>query len=90
MCEGDTIETPDLKSAIADAPGGSLGLFDQELGSGFSLQNLLEEVNRKYLVRAMEEADGVKTRAAELLGISSYQTLDAQMKRLKVKAPKAK
>ena len=88
MCEGDTIETADLKSAIADVPGKSSGLFDQELGDGFSLQNLLEDVNRKYLERAMEESEGVKTKAAELLGMSSYQTLDAQMKRLKVKVAK--
>ena len=90
MCDGDTIETADLKSAIADVPGGASKLFDQELGNGFSLQNLLEDVNREYLLRAMEEADGVKTHAAELLGMSSYQTLDAQLKRLKVKVAKPK
>ena len=90
MSDGETIETADLKSAIADVPGGASKLFDQELGSGFSLQNLLEDVNREYLLRAMEEADGVKTRAAELLGMSSYQTLDAQLKRLKVKVAKPK
>ena len=33
----------------------------------------------------MEEAGGVKTKAAELLGIANYQTLDAQLKRLGVK-----
>ena len=73
------------EAAIADVPGKSAGLFDQELGDGFSLQKLLEDVHRKYLERAMEEAGGVKTKAAELLGMSSYQTLDAQLKRLKVK-----
>jgi len=40
------------------------------------------------LERAMEESAGVKTKAAELLGMSSYQTLDAQLKRLKVKVGK--
>jgi len=38
----------------------------------------------------MEEASGVKTKAAELLGMSSYQTLDAQMKRLGVAPQKPK
>lgn len=90
MCEGDAIEVADLKSAIADMPGKTSGLFDQELGDGFCLQKLLEDVNRKYLERAMEEAEGVKTRAADLLGMSSYQTLDAQLKRLKVKVAKSK
>jgi DNA-binding NtrC family response regulator len=90
MCAGDTIDTADLKSAIADMPGTSSGLYDQELGHGFCLQKLLEDINRKYLERAMEEAEGVKTKAAELLGMSSYQTLDAQLKRLNVKAAKSK
>ncbi|MDB2686967.1 sigma 54-interacting transcriptional regulator [Mariniblastus sp.] len=90
MSEGDSIGVVDVKSAIADMPGKSAGLFDQELGEGFCLQKLLEAVNRKYLERAMEEADGVKTKAADLLGMSSYQTLDAQLKRLKVKVAKSK
>ena len=71
-------------------PGKSSGLFDHELGEGFCLQKLLEDVNRRYLERAMEEAEGVKTRAADLLGMSSYQTLDAQLKRLNVKVTKFK
>ncbi len=90
MSEGDTIDVADLRSAIADVPGNSSGLFDRELGNGFCLQKLMEDVNRRYLERAMTEAEGVKTRAAELLGMSSYQTLDAQLKRLKVKVPKTK
>jgi hypothetical protein len=32
----------------------------------------------------MEEAEGVKTRAADLLGLASYQALDAKLKRLDV------
>jgi len=32
----------------------------------------------------MGEANGVKTKAAMLLGMKNYQTLDAQLKRLKV------
>lgn len=88
MSVGDTIELGDVKAAIADVPGKSTSLFDQELGDGFSLQELLEDVHRRYLERAMEEAKGVKTKAAEMLGMSNYQTLDAQLKRLKVKVGK--
>ena len=32
----------------------------------------------------MEEAGGVKSKAADLLGYDNYQTLDAQLKRLNV------
>ncbi|QDV40627.1 Nif-specific regulatory protein [Stieleria neptunia] len=37
------------------------------------------------LRRAMDQAHGVKAKAAELLGMKHYQTLDAQLKRLGVK-----
>jgi len=88
MCDGDTIGVGDLKAAVADIAGHSSVESDRELGNGFCLNSVMEEIQRKYLQRAMEEADGVKTKAAELLGMSSYQTLDAQLKRLKVKVPK--
>ena len=90
MSETDTIEIGDIKSAIADVPWKRKGHFDYELGGGFCLQTLLEDIQRRYLERAMEEASGVKTKAAELLGMSSYQTLDAQMKRLGVASQKSK
>ena len=37
---------------------------------GFSLERLLDETERRYLVSALEKAEGNKTRAAELLGIT--------------------
>ena len=90
MSESDVIEVGDIKSAIADVPGKRTGHFDYELGDGFCLQTLLEDIHRRYLERAMDESSGVKTKAAELLGMSSYQTLDAQLKRLGVASPKPK
>ncbi len=90
MSEADVIEVGDIKSAIADVPGKRTGHFDYELGDGFCLQTLLEDIQKRYLERAMEAALGVKTKAAELLGMSSYQTLDAQLKRLGVASPKPK
>lgn len=84
MCEGDTIGVNDVKAAVADIPGKSVDVLSRELGDGFVLEDLLEDIRRKYLQRAMDEADGVKKRAAELLGIAHYQTLDGQLKRLGV------
>ncbi|MEZ6079958.1 MAG: helix-turn-helix domain-containing protein [Pirellulaceae bacterium] len=75
MCAGDTIDTADLKSAIADMPERtSSGLYDQELVRILSAK-LLEDVNRRYLERAMEEAEGVKTKAADLLGYPAIKRL---------------
>jgi len=84
MSETEIIEVGDIKAAIADVPGKRSGQLEYELGDGFCLQTLLEDIQRRYLERAMEESSGVKTKAAQLLGMSSYQTLDAQLKRLGV------
>jgi transcriptional regulator with GAF, ATPase, and Fis domain len=51
------------------------------------LTEYLEEMQRHYLLRAMREAAGVKTKAAQLLGYKNYQTLAAQLERLKVEVP---
>ncbi|RYZ43963.1 MAG: sigma-54-dependent Fis family transcriptional regulator [Myxococcaceae bacterium] len=50
-------------------------LLAKPLGGGFNLPELLKDVARSYLQRAMDEAHGNKTRAAELVGLPSYQTL---------------
>ena len=51
------------------------GILGRDLGGDLSLPDLLADVARHYLERAMAEADGNKTRAADLVGLASYQTL---------------
>lgn len=86
MSAGDTIEAPDLEAALGVAlKAWQIDPLDHPLGDGFDLEAHLQDIQRHYLRRAMDEAGGVKTRAAQLLGIANYQTLDAQLKRLGVK-----
>lgn len=88
MAEGDVLERNDLVAALAEMPevDRSIGsIADAPIGDGFNLEEHLNEVQRQYLRRAMEEVHGVKAQAAKLLGYKNYQTLDAQLKRLKVK-----
>ncbi len=88
MTDGDVIDRQDVADAIAEVPGKPIvDPLEQPLGEGFSLTDYLEEIQRHYLVRAMKEAGGVKTRAAKLLGYENYQTLAAQLERLKVELP---
>jgi transcriptional regulator with GAF, ATPase, and Fis domain len=54
------------------------------LGNGFSIDTHLEDIQRHFLRRAMDEAGGKITKAASLLGIKNYQTLSAQLARLAV------
>ncbi len=41
-----------------------------ELAESFSLERYLDDAERQYLLRALQKADGVKTRAASLLGLT--------------------
>lgn len=85
MTDGEVIERQDVADAIAEVPGKpNLDLMEQPLGEGFVLTEFLEEIQRHYLIRGMKESGGVKTKAAELLGYKNYQTLAAQLERLKV------
>jgi DNA-binding NtrC family response regulator len=88
MTDGDVIDREDIADAVAEVPGKpALDPLEHPLGDGFSLVDFLEEIQRHYLVRAMKEVGGVKTRAAQLLGYKNYQTLAAQLERLKVHVP---
>jgi DNA-binding NtrC family response regulator len=90
MTDGELIERRDLTDAIGDVnTDRMLNALERNLGDGFNLDEHMNSIQRHYLRRAMEEAKGNKTRAARLLGMKHYQTLDAQLDRLKVdwKAP---
>ena len=62
-------------------------LLGRPLGDGLALPSLVADLARHYLERALTEADGNKTRAAELIGLPSYQTLTNWMKRYDVALP---
>ena len=87
MSDKDGLGADDLRAAIAEMPTGRPSMdnpLELPLGDGFSLEKHLEAIQRHYLQRAMREAAGVKSKAARLLGMQNYQTLDAQLKRLGV------
>ena len=80
MADGDTLSRQDLAAAIGGVRDDlDLNVLEQPLGNGFDLEEHLKSIQRHYLQRAMAGRRGNKTRAARLLGIPHYQTLDAQL-----------
>jgi DNA-binding NtrC family response regulator len=74
--DGETITADDAREALLPVvPTARADVLGRALGKGLDLQELLGEVARHYLSRAMEEAQGNKRKAAELVGLPSYQTL---------------
>jgi DNA-binding NtrC family response regulator len=57
-------------------------ILERPIGNGFSLNKLLDEVKAHYIRRAEKESGGVKTKAADLLGLPNYQTYSNWQKKL--------
>ncbi|WAR43532.1 sigma-54 interaction domain-containing protein [Methylomonas rapida] len=70
MTAEDVAEVLALTSSPADD-----AILGAPLGEAFSLPDLMGDVARHYLERAMAQSLGNKTEAAKLLGLGSYQTL---------------
>ncbi len=79
--KGAVIDEAEMREALVtdDAVSSSDKVLDRPLGSGFSLTATMSEVARHYLERAVTDAHGNKTKAAELLGMANYQTLKSWM-----------
>jgi transcriptional regulator with PAS, ATPase and Fis domain len=79
------IEDDDLNEALLAAPRvAEAQVLGRPLGEGFKLADILRDVARHYLSRALKEADGNLTRAASLVGLASYQTLKGWLEKYEV------
>jgi len=83
---GTTIDLEDIQDAIL--PGSfreDANLLNRPLGDGFNLIEITDKISRHYIDRALKEAHGNKTRAAQLVGLPNYQTFSNWMKKYDVK-----
>lgn len=80
--DSETITTEDVREALLAVlrPRRS-EVLGRPLGQGLNLPDLLGEVARHYLERALDEARGNKTKAADLVGLASYQTFTNWLQR---------
>jgi two-component system response regulator PilR (NtrC family) len=68
LSDTDVLTPSSLPPSIrgeAEPAGGAV-----QLQAGFSLERYLDATERQHLLEALKRADGVKTRAAQLLGLS--------------------
>lgn len=85
--QGNTIQLEDVREAMLPEPRAEQeGILNRPLGDGLNLDEILSTVARHYLQRAVDESHGNKTKAAELLGLASYQTLTNWLKRHKIQS----
>jgi two-component system response regulator PilR (NtrC family) len=69
LADSLTLGPESLPPAVTGASEAALG-GDVQIGEGFSLERHLDAVERRFLEASLRKADGVKTRAAELLGLT--------------------
>ena len=71
LADGDELPATALPGTLRGEPQAlPRGQEAAQLPQGFSLEHHLDEAERRFLLAALEKAGGVKTRAAELLGLS--------------------
>jgi len=71
LAESSRLGADTLPPALrGEAPAPAAETDLHELQAGFSLEKHLDDAERRLLVAALRRANGVKTRAAELLGLT--------------------
>jgi transcriptional regulator with PAS, ATPase and Fis domain len=81
---GSVIDLEDIRSALLPVPSSSKaedGIFDHLVSEGIDLREIMKTMAIHYLKQGLEETHGNKTKAAALLGFSSYQTLTNWLKK---------
>lgn len=80
----ETIEIDDIRESlfpVTKAGHNGDNVLNRNLGNGFSLPDVLSDVARHYLKRAVAESKGNKTKIATLVGLSNYQTVSNWLKK---------
>lgn len=77
----DDVLTPEMRQEMGQGAAPS-----ESAAQGESLQEAIDKTEREYIRRTLEEVDGNKERAAEVLGLSPT-TLWRKMKRLQLNGP---
>jgi len=76
------ITADDVRASLLQVRAQTDGVLGRPLSQSFDLQDLLDDVSRDYVTRAMAQTGDRKSAAARLLGFGNHQTLGNWMKRL--------
>ncbi|MCX2782238.1 sigma 54-interacting transcriptional regulator [Microbulbifer thermotolerans] len=84
-CQGDDITAADIRQALFHLPEWNNDLMNKDVSKGIDIQGIIGEVVRHYIRKALQQSGQNKTRAAQLLGLKNYQTLNNWMEKYGVK-----
>ncbi len=74
-----SLSETDIKEAMLGVNASIQPVLDRDVSQGIDINGIISEVSTHYIKRAMAEANGSKKKAAELLSLKNYQTLNNWM-----------
>jgi DNA-binding NtrC family response regulator len=84
------IQADDIKDALFPENSSQQAILERPLGDACNLPDILQEVARHYLERAIAESGGNKSIAAKLVGLRSYQTFTNWLTKYRVRVGNAR
>lgn len=79
------ISESDIKEAMLVTPQKGAQILGRDIDQGIDINDIIKEVSVHYIQRAMAVSGGSKKRAAELLKLKNYQTLNNWMEKYNIK-----
>ena len=76
---GETITEREMREALLERPAKAGDLLGRSLDNTFDIQELIKDLKRHYIKKALTETGNNKTKSAEKLGLNNYQTLNKWM-----------
>jgi transcriptional regulator with PAS, ATPase and Fis domain len=73
---GNVLNEDDIAQSLISSTRKSESIMDRDLSQGFDINEIIGELTKLYVVKAMEHCHGNKSKAASLLGLKNYQTLN--------------
>jgi len=77
-----TISEIDMRESMLESAAINSALLNRELGNKFIIQEVIDELEYHYVLRAWQQSGHKKKLATELLGYNNYQTFDKRLKKL--------
>lgn len=83
--KGNTITDTELKEAMFTQVAGGGDIMSYDLAQAIDLQEIIDKVEEHYTRLAWQKTAGQKTKAAELLGYTSYQNYNKRLEKYGIK-----
>ena len=76
---GETITEREMREALLERPAKAGDLLGRTLDNTFDIYELIKDLKKHYIKKALAENGNNKTKSAEKLGLNNYQTLNKWM-----------